>query len=105
MKTLAKIISIDGQEQAVKIEFTEYSVGKWFGSGRYHYIQEVTVIDDLTFIPSDLDQDLEVAIADALHVDALDVNMKDCIVTYQVTVPMTFVEVEESKEYTEMLFI
>lgn len=105
MKTTAKIISIDGLEQMVNIEFTGYSVGKWFGSGSYHYIQEVNVIDDLPFVPSDLDQDLEVAIADALHVDAIDVNMKDCTVTYQVTVPMTFVEIEESKEYNEMLFI
>lgn len=105
MKSKARIISIDDQEQIANIVFEYYSVGKWWGSGRYYHILEVTVVDDLKFVPSDLDLDLEVAFAEALGADPRDINMRDCIVTYQVTVPMDFEEVMESKEYNEMLFI
>lgn len=101
MKSTAKIYGSPEQEQIVNIEYEGYSVDKWFGDRSNYYVNFVKLSEPLKFRPSDLNQDLEFAIAEALSIPVCDVRI-ECQPEYQIK--QTIIQI--SKSYaTNMLFI
>jgi hypothetical protein len=101
MKTTALIYGTPEQEQTVKIYFEGYHIRKFFGDETY-FCNSLKVLDSLNFRPSDINQDLTIAIADALGMEPNDIRL-DVDVKFTVK-PLAVVPIVTSYE-TEMLFI
>lgn len=74
MKTTALIYGTPEQEQTVAIEFEGYEIRKFFGNETY-FCNYLKVLQPLNFRPSDICQDLTIAIAEALGMDPNDIRI------------------------------
>jgi hypothetical protein len=101
MKTTALIYGTPEQEQTLRIEFEGYSIRKFFGDETY-FCKYLKVLDSLNFRPSDINQDLTIAIADAVGMEPNDIRL-DVDVKFTVK-PLAVIPIKTSYE-TEMLFI
>jgi hypothetical protein len=100
MTTTAKIFGTPDQEQEVSITFEYITIPKFLSEERLTYfVNFCKVHDRLDFRPSDIDQDIAVAVAQALGlVNERDIRI-ECEVKYSIK-PVT-----KDIDYSQILFI
>lgn len=94
MKTTALIYGTPEQEQSVRIDFEGYSIGDWFGDNCTYFVNYLKVLDPLNFRPSDINQDLTIAIAEALGMEPNDIRI-DAEVKFKVK-PLDVVPIQHT---------
>jgi hypothetical protein len=99
--TTANISGTPEQFQSAKIEVEFYKITKWFSEECTVFVTFCKVIDSLVFTPSNLNEDLEIAIAEALGEHPNDIRI-ECEVEFTVK-PRKIIT--EKKYDTVMLFI
>lgn len=103
MKATGKIFGTPHQEQEVSFEFEYYPIRKWFSEERStFFVNYLKLSETLNFQPTDIKTDLELAIAQALGEDEIDIRI-ECEIKYKV-VPVIVLPVENI-EYKNMMFI
>jgi hypothetical protein len=103
MKTTALIYGTPEQKQQVVIDFEGYPVRKWFDDEETFFCNSLKVLDSLNFRPSDINQDLTIAIADAVGMEPNDIRI-DVDVKFTVK-PLAVIQIKTEYETPEMLFI
>ena len=103
MKCTATIYGTPEQEQSVQLEFEHRSIGKWFSNERSTvFISWCRIKEALKFTPSDIFEDVSVAVAEALGERPEDIRI-ECDVEHSVKPALPMI-VEPLYEL-EMLFI
>jgi hypothetical protein len=88
MKCLAKIFQSPEESQEVMISFDAHKIKKFFGNKSTVFVRECNVIEPLTILPSDIQTDLTVAIAEIMMESENDIRF-ECLIEYQVVVAVT----------------
>lgn len=84
MKTTATIFAGPDQSQEVTVLFEGYKIRKWFGLERSTvFINLCEIVEPLDFMPSDIQTDIECAIAESQDERPEDVRF-ECLINYSV---------------------